>query len=545
MSTIWFLVKESWIHVTVAIITGLIGGFSSVGVIALINDTIIQDVPRISVVPFISLTTVLFAVSVISQFLLIDFSQDTVYKLRLQLSQQILATPLQRIEQLGASQLLAILTKDIQSILDLVLIIPNFCINLAIVAGCILYLGWLSAEALVLVMTFFFLIFFVSKASLKAAHGSTTMVRRDLDHLYDYFRDLTKGNKELKLHSRRRKIFFHEDLQTSASDYRVHSRVALKLFSVTTVSSQSLFLILIGLLSYASKQLFPSARSVLPAYVLTLTFLLGPIINTIRQLPLLAAADVALAKVRSMNLSPVEDTHHSFTADKPVEIFWEKLELIDLFYSYKTRDADSSFSIGPINLVLNAGEIIFITGGNGSGKSTLAKIITGLYVPDSGKIKIDGKLILEDNRQWYRQFFSAVFSDFHLFKRLVSTNDAAIDVKAASYLKKLKLDEKVSVRNSQISTIALSQGQRKRLALLSAYIEDRPIYLFDEWAADQDPIFKHLFYMQILPELKALGKTIIVISHDEHYFRTADTVVEINYGSIESVRENLNKLIKE
>ncbi|MCB1035646.1 MAG: cyclic peptide export ABC transporter, partial [Acidobacteria bacterium] len=76
--------------------------------------------------------------------------------------------------------------------------------------------------------------------------------------------------------------------------------------------------------------------------------------------------------------------------------------------------------------------------------------------------------------------------------------------------------------------------QRKRLALVTALLEDRPVYLFDEWAADQDPEFKEVFYHQLLPELKARGKTAIVISHDDRYYDVADRVVKLDTGRVVS-----------
>jgi len=58
------------------------------------------------------------------------------------------------------------------------------------------------------------------------------------------------------------------------------------------------------------------------------------------------------------------------------------------------------------------------------------------------------------------------------------------------------------------------------------------VYLFDEWAADQDPVFKKVFYTQLLPELKARGKAVLVISHDERYFGAADRVIRLDYGKL-------------
>ena len=150
----------------------------------------------------------------------------------------------------------------------------------------------------------------------------------------------------------------------------------------------------------------------------------------------------------------------------------------------------------------------------------------------SASPRLDGIPIDDRLRESYRQLFSTVFADFYLFDRLVGIRLEDLDATAKMYLEKLQLDRKVAVRDGKLSTIALSQGQRKRLALLTAYLEDRPIYLFDEWAADQDPFFREVFYKQILPELKQRGKAVLVISHDDRYFHLADRLVKLDYGKI-------------
>jgi putative ATP-binding cassette transporter len=179
-------------------------------------------------------------------------------------------------------------------------------------------------------------------------------------------------------------------------------------------------------------------------------------------------------------------------------------------------------------------------GGNGSGKTTLAKLLIGLYSPETGEIRLDGRSITDENREQYRQSFSVVFTDFFLFDSLLGLDHINIDGDAQYYLEKLQLDQTVRVRDGVLSTINVSQGQRKRLALLTAYLEDRAIYLFDEWAADQDPVFKEIFYHQLLPELKARGKTVIVISHDDRYYHVADRIIKLDYGRIEYDRKVLD-----
>jgi putative ATP-binding cassette transporter len=175
---------------------------------------------------------------------------------------------------------------------------------------------------------------------------------------------------------------------------------------------------------------------------------------------------------------------------------------------------------------------VFIAGGNGSGKTTLAKLLTGMYVPERGEIRLDGQPVTDENRDAYRQLFSAIFFDFYLFETLLGLERPDLDSQAADLLNQLQLQGKVQVDQGRLSTIDLSQGQRKRLALLTALLEDRPIYLFDEWAADQDPRFKETFYRHLLPKLKSAGKTALVITHDDRYFEMADRVIKLEEGQM-------------
>jgi putative ATP-binding cassette transporter len=209
------------------------------------------------------------------------------------------------------------------------------------------------------------------------------------------------------------------------------------------------------------------------------------------------------------------------------------VELVDVTHTYHREGEPGGFMLGPINLTLEPGELLFITGGNGSGKTTLAKLLLSLYIPEEGEIYLDGKVVTNETREKYRQLFSVVFSDFHLFESLFGLDSIYLDANARKYLAQLQLDHKVKVEDGVLSTVDLSQGQRKRLALLTAYLEDRPIYLFDEWAADQDPLFKEIFYHQLLPELKARGKALIVISHDDRYYHVADRVIKLDSGKLQ------------
>ncbi|MNE47936.1 ABC transporter ATP-binding protein YojI [compost metagenome] len=184
-----------------------------------------------------------------------------------------------------------------------------------------------------------------------------------------------------------------------------------------------------------------------------------------------------------------------------------------------------------MNLQVNQGDIVFIVGENGCGKTTLIKLLLGLYPPQKGEIRINDQAITALNRDDYRQLFTTIFSDYYLFDDPF-LGAQQVPESAEVYLKRLEIAHKVSIRDGSFTTTDLSTGQRKRLALINAWLEERPVLVFDEWAADQDPTFRRIFYTELLPELKRLGKTIIVISHDDRYFDVADQLVRMEAGKV-------------
>jgi putative ATP-binding cassette transporter len=188
--------------------------------------------------------------------------------------------------------------------------------------------------------------------------------------------------------------------------------------------------------------------------------------------------------------------------------------------------------LGPIDVEIAPGELVFVIGGNGSGKSTFVKVLAGLYSPQQGEIRLGETVVSDTNRAWYRDHYSVVFSDSYLFEKLLGLDDALVESQAKSYLSRLRMDHKVDIKGRTFSTTDLSQGQRKRLALVTAYLEDRAIYIFDEWAADQDPEYKEIFYRELLPDLRARGKSVVVITHDDRYFHLGDRVLKLEDGKV-------------
>jgi len=271
-------------------------------------------------------------------------------------------------------------------------------------------------------------------------------------------------------------------------------------------------------------------RTALTGYTLTILYLMSPLERIMAWLPLMTRAQISLRKIEELGLSV--DVCSAGRARVAPITSWQRLELVGVTHSYRRERDGRGFTLGPIDLSLEPGELLFLIGGNGSGKTTLAKLLTGLYTPEAGEIRLDGQPVGEHNREAFRQLFTVVFAEVAIFESLLGMEISDIDQSAQQYLRQLHLDHQVSIENGVFSTTELSKGQRKRLALLTAYMEDRPIYVFDEWAADQDPLFKEVFYRQILSELKARGKAVLVITHDDQYFSLADRIVALCEGKI-------------
>lgn len=264
-------------------------------------------------------------------------------------------------------------------------------------------------------------------------------------------------------------------------------------------------------------------------YALTMLFLRTPMVAAVNTLPHLITAQVSLNKLETLALTPHTEAFHEVA---PLKSDWQELRLQSLVYRYPAEEGEG-FDVGPLDLTVRRGEVIFVIGGNGSGKSTMARLLTGLYRPHSGQISLDDRPVAEQELSAYRQMFASVFSDFHLFSRLLGKDGNEVpDAEVDSWLSKLHLQHKVGIVDGRLSDIQLSQGQRKRLALLLGLLEQRDILLLDEWAADQDPLFRRLFYRELLPQFKAAGKTVIAITHDDHYFDQADRVLKMDNGRL-------------
>jgi putative ATP-binding cassette transporter len=534
MKIFTFLMKYSRGIVILSITAGLVSGAANTGLIALVHRILSQDKERSAklLTFYIGLCLLLPLARFSSQVLLTRLSQKGIFDLRLQISRQILAAPLRRLEEVGSARIMSSLTDDLFIITNTMISIPVLCMQLAVVIGCVAYMAWLSWTAFITVLVFMALGIMSFQAAVKKAMRYMMKARGDADVLFGHYRALHDGAKELKLHQARRDTFINKVLRTTAMSLRRNNVTGNGIMAAASSWYQILFFTLIGLLLFALPHLQTVDRTLLTGYVLAVFYMLIPFEDLTNLIPSMARANISLQRIEALGLSLTPDNIEEDATSGQPQQFWDQLELRGVTHSYHNERDNSSFTLGPIDLTLKPGELIFLVGGNGSGKTTLAKLLTGLYVPESGEILLDGAPVTDKNRDHYRQLFSAVFYDFFLFESLLGLDSTKLDDRAREYLSQLQLDHKVQIQDGALSTIDLSQGQRKRLALLTAFLEDRPFYVFDEWAADQDPVFREIFYLQVLLQLRSKGKTVIVISHDDRYYHLGDHVVKLDYGKI-------------
>lgn len=513
-----------------AIAAGLVSGVAGAAFIAPVNAAIQQvGAPGTIWVWYLVLCLTAVVTRAFAQIQLFRLSQQVILRLRRRLVDAILDAPLRAVERTGSARLHSALADDVVVVADALPGLPLVCSSVAFLVVVIGYLVVVSP--LVALVTLAAAVLGVAAYRAFAAYGMRylTAARAEQDALFEHFRTVIDGVKELKLNRARRDALAGRELDATAASYRRNSVIGLSVFEAAGGSGQAVVFALVGVVLFVLPGTVPAAS--IAAAVLVILFAVSSLQGVLVWLPALGRASIALGTIET-RLAELEAAGAE-PAAPPSAGFgdWREIRLCGVRHAYLGPTGEE-FTLGPIDLPIRRGEVLFVVGGNGSGKTTLAKLITGLYRPQGGVIRVDGADVTDERRDAYRQQFSAVFSDFHLFDNLLGLPPGDLRAKAEHYLARLRLDHRVSVLGDRFSATALSQGQRKRLALLLAFLEDRPAYVFDEWAADQDPEFKRFFYRELLAELKARDKAVVVISHDDRFFDAADRLVRLDYGRI-------------
>lgn len=462
--------------------------------------------------------------------------------LRRFISARVIAADFRRLEEIGGPKVQSALSEHSTQVAEFFVSFPTILVNAIIVSGCLVYMAWLSWQiflAAVLVIGLGSLGYHL--AHLRAIRH-LDVASKEQDRLFDHFRSLVEGAKELRLHAAKRRRFSDDVLGGSIETVRRERAFGMSVFLVSSAWGNFLIYGFIGLVLFVLVGDVPERGRIMTGFALVFVYMVAPLENLLIALPRANLAKVSGARIDEIT-QQLEHTERDAASEIPSGL--ESAVLQGVSHRYYHEGVDDLFTLGPVDLTFSPGQITYLVGGNGSGKTSLAKLLVGLYRPEQGAILINGEPVGDANRDRYRQTFSAIFSDFHLFEQMLDAASAELDAQGNALLEKLHLQHKVQVRNGAFTTRALSQGQRKRLALVVAYLEDRPFLVFDEWAADQDPVFKDVFYRELLPELKIKGKAVLVISHDDRYFHLADRLIRMENGQVVAIETPAERTLQE
>lgn len=522
------ILRPYWRLIMLAIAAGVTSGFATTALLAAINAGLHRSDPLSAtvVLSFAVLCAIVFLGDIASELSSNFIGQSGVRVLRRELCERVLSAPIQRIEAYGTPRIFAILNQDVDMISLLFFNASSFSISVAVSVACFAYLLFLSPllglVGLMLVLVGAAIHFVAVRGSYEGFEES----RNGEDDLQAYLRTICDGAKELRIDQPRRAFVLHRQIMPVLKRIQDTKYGSMRVLAVANSAGSLLYFVIIGLVvALATNR--GVAPETLSAFVLTLLFVRGPVTQIAQLIPFFAQAKVAFGRVLAFCAGFRERENAIALSATPCRhLSFETIDLKGIRFRYP----DGRFEIGPLDLDIRRGELLFITGQNGGGKTTFAKVLLGLYPPTEGEIGIDGNPLKPEDLDLYRQLFVTVFADFHLFADLSPELMHVDPADVTSCLKRLRLDGVVWFRDGAFTTTELSTGQRKRLALLHAWLSDRPVILFDEWAADQDPEFRRTFYLEILPELKAAGRTVVAIVHDDRYFDVADRTIHIENG---------------
>jgi putative ATP-binding cassette transporter len=533
------LVRGNLVKWFAAMGAGVLAGAGGAGMVATINRVLIVPASAANdfFFNFLWCLIALIAGRTASHMLLARVTEDAVFRLRVMLSRRILDLPYASIERIGAGRLLTTLTEDVHSLSAGMMALPEFVTSGAIILGCFVYLGWLSPSFLLLLMTA--LLFGLAGNRFISVHYGNRNYQRardSQDWLLSHFRTLTIGAKELKLNRTSREVFLRRDVEETGNTIRGAMANAASAYALAYAWFLAVLLGLLGgVLFYASDRWFE--REIFAGYVLAFLFMIGPITQIMSMMDVVALGGIALRKIRHLNIDVDNQPGVHPGADADLLAGDLALALRELKFSYQPNQWGEQFEVGPLDTLLQSGKITFVIGGNGSGKSTLLKVLCGLYTPSAGALVLNGTSLRAENLDWYRDHIACVFADFHVWYRLIDGVAEAGRGEARAIAQRLGLPGGLWETGFWQPQLPLSEGQKRRVALLAALMQDKPIYMFDEWAADQDARFKDYFYLELLPSLKRRGKLVVVVTHDEKYFHLADQTIKLDGRRRELTRE--------
>ena len=461
-------------------------------------------------------------------------------KVRIRLSEKIRNAELSSMETIGRAIIYDRLTRSTETISQSQQILVGSLQAAVLVCFTSLYIAYLSLPAFLLTVLMSGMavgMYLFKDKETNSYINKTSAAEVDLVRA---FTDLLNGFKQVKMRKNLGNELLDEisEISNRVRDLKIKTS---SLYNNNNIFAMSFFYLLMAAIVFVLPRFIPTYHEVISELTAAILFIIGPLGLVVSGIPTFTKANYA-----ARHIEDLENSLDKMTAKTAIDLeggaspymAFQEITCSNLEYGYKDKDGRELFHFGPIDLTIKRGEVVFIVGGNGSGKSTFMRLLTGLYSADSGEIRIDGERITTNNLQGFRELFSIIFGDFHLFGKLYGINLDSPDI-IRGLIADMGLREKTSFSGDQFSNLDLSTGQRKRIALIVSILEQRPLLIYDEWAADQDPVFRQRFYTEIIPRFKREGKTVLAVTHDDHYFDYADRVIKFDYGKIDPCTSNL------
>ncbi|SIT15432.1 cyclic peptide export ABC transporter [Chryseobacterium gambrini] len=522
-------------HIILIAVYALISSLLSFAIIYIINNTLSN---QLSINSYIYITFFAFVVyayllSIFFQRELNKITFELLSQLEKKLFQKILDTPLIKIEKLGTQRFYTAV-EDTRTFYSLPGVVTAAFSSLLMVILCLFYLIKLSPLSAIIILVAILVIAGIYYLVINSLSKSIEKVKKYNEHYFGYVQDVISGFKELMISDKRKKKLLENYVyENRTASYALDFKISFSFLSVGLISQYGMYII-IGLILFILPELGWLKKEFVIPYVLVLLFIAGPINVLINLQDMVTRLFVANKRLKAF-YEDFKNERIVAKHDKKLAVDFSKLSFRDIHFNYKNDNADANFELGTINLEIDKGEVIFIVGGNGSGKSTFINILSGLYVPDQGDVLLDGERI--NSEKDIQNLISAVFTSNHLFSQNYDDYILENNPKYKMLLETFKLENIVKDDSEESARRSFSKGQSKRMALIFALLEDKPIVLLDEWAADQDPYFRKYFYEELIPKLKAEGKTIIAVTHDDRYFHYCDKLLKFDYGKI--VKEDI------
>ena len=519
------------------VVLSLLAGGANAMVIFLITTSINTNIKLIYQLSYFALAFGIYIFGrKIVQTELLKITFRIVYDMRVNLVRKVFLTTYQKFEQLDRGRVFATLSDDTGQIGNAANIVVALITSLVTIVCAFVYLATIAFWATAVTVLVVVAISLLYNKVMAKARVLLEQARDTQNQFMGLINNMIDGFKELSMQVNKKREYSADVDEVCHTFRRKTTQSGVKFVNAFLIG-ESLLLVVLAAVGFGIPELFPNiSKFTLMSFIMILLFLIGPFNVILNAIPNIIRIRVAWGRVKGFekDIPATLDPKVLETRYQP-EGEVEAVRAKNVMFEYKSENDDETFAVGPIDLEFNKGDITFIIGGNGSGKTTLAKLLTGLYAPHQGSVEVEGT---SNGSSRLGENFSVVFSDFHLFRKMYNVDLENKDGKVEEYLELLRMQDKVTITDNEFSTIDLSGGQRKRLALLQCYLEDSPIYLFDEIAADQDPEFRKFFYRELIPRMKADGKIVIVITHDDHYFDVADRIIKMDMGKIDTVSKD-------